>query len=99
MDHMELKDWIPLVMDGREKSQKIAATRITRGTDIDFGNLTRSYIKQIESKESIEINFLTNVENLQQDIEGDWYLSLEGVQTKIELLDQSLFSLEQEAEL
>ncbi len=80
MDHMELKDWIPLVMDGREKSQKIAATRITRGTDIDFGNLTRSYIKQIESKESIEINFLTNVENLQQDNEGDWYLSLKGRQ-------------------
>ena len=80
MDHMELKDWIPLVMDGREKSQKIAATRITRGTDIDFGNLTRSYIKQIESKESIEINFLTNVENLQQDNDGDWYLSLKGRQ-------------------
>jgi len=77
MDHMELKDWIPLVMDGREKSQKIAATRITRGTDIDFGNLTRSYINQIEEAKSIEINYSTNVENLQQDSEGDWYLSLE----------------------
>ena len=47
-DHDELKDWIPLIMDGRHKSEKIAATRIKRGTDIDFGNLTRSYINQIE---------------------------------------------------
>ncbi len=78
MDHVELKDWIPLVMDGRKKSEKLAATRITRGTDIDFGNLTRAYINQIERKESIEIDFLTNVEHLQQDSEGDWYLSLKG---------------------
>ena len=80
MDHVELKDWIPLVMDGRKQSEKIGATRIKRGTDIDFGNLTRSYINQIERKESIEINFLTNVENLQKDSEGDWYLSLKGIQ-------------------
>jgi len=80
MDHGELKDWIPLVMDGRKESEKIGATRIKRGTDIDFGNLTRSYINQIESEESIEINFSTNVENLQQDSEGDWYLSLKGIQ-------------------
>jgi len=77
-DHGELKDWIPLIMDGRKQSEKIAATRIKRGTDIDFGNLTRSYINQIEGAKSIEINYSTNVETLQQDSEGDWYLSLEG---------------------
>ncbi|MBW3041446.1 malate:quinone oxidoreductase [Prochlorococcus marinus] len=88
-DHDELKDWIPLVMDGRKQSEKIAATRIRRGTDIDFGNLTRSYIKQIEGKESIEINYSTNVENLQQDSEGVWYLSLDG--TKINRIVRSKF--------
>ncbi|WP_420063677.1 malate:quinone oxidoreductase [Prochlorococcus marinus] len=77
-DPGELKDWIPLIMDGRKQSEKIAATRIQRGTDIDFGNLTRSYINQLEGVNSIEINFSTNVENLEQDREGDWYLSLKG---------------------
>ncbi len=77
-DHSELKDWIPLIMDGRKQSEQIAATRIQRGTDIDFGNLTRSYINHIQEAKSIEINFSTNVENLQKDSEGDWYLSLEG---------------------
>ncbi len=80
-DHVELRDWVPLIMDGRKQSEKIAATRIKRGTDIDFGNLTRSYINQIETSESIEIIYSTNVKNLQQDLEGDWYLSLEGVKT------------------
>ncbi len=77
-DHGELKDWIPLIMDGRKENEQIAATKIERGTDIDFGNLTRSYINQIEGAKSIEINYSTNVENLQQGREGDWYLSLEG---------------------
>ncbi len=77
-DHGELKEWIPLIMQGRKQSEKIAATRIKRGTDIDFGNLTRSYINQIEGEKAIEINYSTNVENLQQDSEGDWYLSLNG---------------------
>ncbi len=80
MDHVELKDWIPLVMDGREKSEKIGATRIKRGTDIDFGSLTRSYINQIEGQDSIDINYSTNVERLQKDSEGDWYLFLKGTQ-------------------
>jgi len=77
-DHVELKDWIPLVMDGRKKGEKIGATRIQRGTDIDFGNLTRSYINQIKEKDSIEINYSTNVENLEQDNDGYWYLALKG---------------------
>ena len=77
-DHGELKDWIPLIMDGRKQCEKIAATRIKRGTDVDFGNLTRSYINQIEEAKSFEINYSTNVGNLQQDNKGDWYLSLEG---------------------
>ena len=78
MDHGELRDWIPLVMGGRKQSEKIGATRIKRGTDIDFGDLTRSYINHIEREESIEMNFSTNVENLEQDSSGDWYLSLKG---------------------
>ena len=81
VDHVELKDWIPLVMDGRRKSEKIGATRIKRGTDIDFGTLTRSYINQIERKDSIEINFSTNVDKLQQDSDGNWYLSLKGIES------------------
>ena len=82
-DHGELRDWIPLMMDSRKQSEKIAATRIKRGTDIDFGSLTRSYLNQIEGSNSIEINYLTNVKNLQQDNEGDWHLSLEGAKNRI----------------
>jgi hypothetical protein len=32
----------PLVMEGREKGESIAATRALLGTDVNFGSLTRS---------------------------------------------------------
>lgn len=36
-----IRGWAPLLIPGRLKAQKIAATRIPAGTDADFGSLTR----------------------------------------------------------
>ena len=44
----ELREWIPLIMNGRDSSQRVAATRINRGTDIDFGSLTISYLDNLK---------------------------------------------------
>jgi malate dehydrogenase (quinone) len=41
-DPTELATWMPLVMDGRGSKQPVAATRMARGTDVNFGALTRS---------------------------------------------------------
>ena len=41
-DEAELASWIPLVMAGRDPQMAVAATRIERGTDVDFGALSRA---------------------------------------------------------
>jgi malate dehydrogenase (quinone) len=46
-DPEQLKEWIPLVMKGRDNNQKIAATRMPEGTDVNFGALTRLLIKKL----------------------------------------------------
>ena len=46
----EIREWMPLIMNGRNSSQKVAATRVKRGTDIDFGALTRTYMKLLDEK-------------------------------------------------
>jgi malate dehydrogenase (quinone) len=43
-DPQELAIWMPLVMEGREKAELVAATRATLGTDVNFGLLTRGLI-------------------------------------------------------
>ncbi|MFM7326262.1 MAG: malate:quinone oxidoreductase, partial [Nodosilinea sp.] len=40
-DRPQLEDWMPLVMQGRPRDQPLAATRVERGTDINFGTLSR----------------------------------------------------------
>src|SRR5246500_5221363 len=35
-EHGEIAQWVPLVMEGRDKEQPIAATRMITGTDIDY---------------------------------------------------------------
>ncbi|WP_432486565.1 malate:quinone oxidoreductase [Kineococcus sp. SYSU DK018] len=43
-DHAEIGQWAPLLVAGRDPGERIAATRSTAGTDVDFGSLTRSLL-------------------------------------------------------
>jgi len=44
-DPEQLREWIPLVMAGRRLDQPLAATRVERGTDVNFGALTRQLLQ------------------------------------------------------
>ncbi len=74
----ELKEWIPLIMEGRPLDQKLAATRINRGTDIDFGALTVAYLQHLQGSGVLELKFNTEVIGLGRNLENDWYLELQG---------------------
>src|SRR5690349_12844130 len=39
-NHQQVADWTPLIMEGRDANQPIAATRIVTGADVDYGSLT-----------------------------------------------------------
>ncbi len=43
-DPIVLKQWMPLVMHSRNRSVPMAATRVKRGVDINFGALNRSLV-------------------------------------------------------
>src|SRR5690606_20396935 len=46
-DFNQLKAWLPLIMQHRDKSQKVAATRMEDGTDVNFGDLTHRLIMNL----------------------------------------------------
>ena len=39
-----LRQWMPLMMEGRSDAEPVAATRAADGTDLDFGALTRGLL-------------------------------------------------------
>lgn len=43
-DYDKIKTWAPLLMEGRDRNTKIAATYSPEGSDVDFGSLTRALL-------------------------------------------------------
>jgi len=82
-DSGELAAWMPLVMAGRKGDEPVAATRIGRGTDVDFGSLTRAYLAPLQASGALEVMHGTTVSTLRRRRdaamnEGDWQLELRG---------------------
>ena len=61
VDAAEIADWMPLVMEGRRRDQPLAATRIERGVDLDFGSLTRVLLQPLQTAGALEVCFGTSV--------------------------------------
>lgn len=65
-DHATLKQWIPLVMEGRDASQEIAATNMPIGTDVNFGQLTRDMFAWLGSQPGVNIFFSHEVKDMRR---------------------------------
>ncbi|MCP3795282.1 malate:quinone oxidoreductase [Paenibacillus sp. CH40] len=70
-DPEKLKEWIPLIMEGRTMNEPIAATKIDSGTDVNFGALTRMLFEHLKSK-NVEINYKHSVKDIKRASDGSW---------------------------
>jgi len=70
-DPNKLKEWVPLIMEGRKSNEPIAATKIDCGTDVNFGALTRMLFDHLQNKD-VEINYKHSVENIKRTRDGLW---------------------------
>jgi malate dehydrogenase (quinone) len=77
----ELQKWMPLVMEGRNASDVIAATKMDIGTDVNFGELTRSMFYYFEKLEGVSIHFNSEVRNLKQRKDGSWRIKIRDLAT------------------
>lgn len=74
-DPETLKEWIPLIMDGRTSKEPIAATKIDTGTDVNFGALTRMLFDHLESK-NVTVKFKHKVNDIKRTSDGSWELKV-----------------------
>jgi malate dehydrogenase (quinone) len=78
-DPFVLAEWCPLVMEGRARSTPVAATRMTRGTDVNFGALTRALLRPRSVHLSHEVRALRRDEGT-----GEWCLDVHDLATDAE---------------
>ncbi|OMF50008.1 malate:quinone oxidoreductase [Paenibacillus peoriae] len=70
-DPEKLKEWIPLIMEGRTLNESIAATKIDSGTDVNFGALTRMLFEHLKSK-NVDIKYKHSVKDIKRASDGSW---------------------------
>lgn len=74
-DPAVIYSWAPTLLVGRPKSQRIAATRMAAGTDIDFGALTRDLATYLEAS-GAQIHTDEKVTGLSRGKDGVWTLRM-----------------------
>ncbi|MCY1026311.1 malate:quinone oxidoreductase, partial [Mammaliicoccus sciuri] len=73
--------WMPLMMEGRSQDERIAATKIESGTDVNFGNLTRSLLSDLKDQ-GVELNYNHSVQNIRRNEDNSWQLKIYNAETK-----------------
>ncbi len=83
-DPEKLKEWIPVIMNGRTLKEPIAATKIDSGTDVNFGALTCMLFDHLKSQ-NVEINYKHSVEDIKRTSDGSWEVKVHDIDSgKIE---------------
>lgn len=82
-DKEEIESWMPLVMEGREKDQPIAATRMKIGTDVNFGELTRDMFNYLSGLEGVNLYFGHEIRGLRRSRSGNgkWKFKIKDLAT------------------
>jgi malate dehydrogenase (quinone) len=70
-DPETLKKWIPLIMNNRPASDRIAATKVDAGTDVNFGALTRMLFEHLQNQ-NVQVDYKHSVKGLKRTKEGLW---------------------------
>ncbi len=71
-DPKQLTEWMPLTMEGRELDTPLAATHVPRGTDVDFGRLTRLLFQGLKAHANFDLRLRHEVRDLEREPDGTW---------------------------
>src|SRR5215469_7810293 len=81
-DHRQIGEWVPLVTEGCDKEQPIAATRMVTGTDIDYGSLTHLLVKHLQAQPGFSVHYKHKVTGLERLDHGRWGVTVEDVDSR-----------------
>lgn len=77
----QLEEWMPLIMEGRDREEKVAATRMDLGTDVNFGSLTKMMFKALKEMDQVKMDFNYEVKDLKQR-DGVWEIKVKNLENR-----------------
>ena len=72
----QISSWASLITKDRNPLNEIAATRVERGTDINFEALTKEYLSFVSKNKNVELRYKTELIDLKKVDQKKWELEL-----------------------
>ncbi|MCH7315276.1 malate dehydrogenase (quinone) [Acinetobacter sp. ANC 3882] len=80
-DKAEIQQWAPLVMDGRDPQQKVAATRMDVGSDVNYGAITKQLIGNLEKSPNFKLSTSTEVTGISKNDDNTWSVAFKDLKS------------------
>ncbi|NUL36300.1 malate dehydrogenase (quinone) [Kosakonia sacchari] len=78
-DHQQIKQWAPLVMEGRDPNQKVAATWTPVGTDVNYGEITRQLVVSLKKSSNFSLQTSSEVTDFKRNADNSWHVTIKDV--------------------
>ena len=76
-DRATIAQWAPLIMEGRDEGQPVAATRMVTGTDVDYGALTHLLVDHLSAQPRFEVRYHSKVTALARQANDGWRVTVD----------------------
>ena len=73
-DRKQIADWAPLVMEGRDPAEVVAATHMVTGSDVNYGALTHNLLAYLRGLDGFSAHFSQRVVDVKRQPDGSWRL-------------------------
>ncbi len=74
-DPQQIKAWMPLVMEGRQTTEKLAATKMELGTDVNFGALTKAMINWLQQQPNVSLYLANEIKDIEKARDSKWEIT------------------------
>lgn len=78
-DPAVLKNWMPLVMQGRDAAEKVSANKMDIGTDVNFGALTKDLIDIAKNNAGFNVHLSHDVTDIKRAKNGEWQVTVKDI--------------------
>ncbi|MEH6417099.1 malate dehydrogenase (quinone) [Pseudomonas sp. CGJS7] len=83
-DPAQIQKWAPLLMEGRDPKQKVAATYMPLGTDVNFGVITRQLTAGLQRAPNFQLHLGNEVTALRQNDDKTWNVTVKALKSGTE---------------
>ncbi|RDU59948.1 malate dehydrogenase (quinone) [Helicobacter marmotae] len=66
-DREQIRQWAPLLLEGRDEKQQMAVTYMEEGSDVDFGEITRQFRDMLSQKDNFNVYLHHKVYDLKKE--------------------------------